>query len=93
MVFNLIYLLFICLIYLSSPQLVVSLLFLTAIAALAVTLGEDFGPNKDTSSETKNPSVYYANPVLYAVTWVNIASLTFIHCFGAQVGNMAFIML
>uniref|UniRef100_A0A8C4EQY9 ABC-type glutathione-S-conjugate transporter n=1 Tax=Dicentrarchus labrax TaxID=13489 RepID=A0A8C4EQY9_DICLA len=53
-------------------QLVVSLLFLTAIAALAVTLGEDFGPSKDPPSTVKNAGVYYANPVLYAVTWVNI---------------------
>uniref|UniRef100_A0A4W6CQK3 ATP-binding cassette, sub-family C (CFTR/MRP), member 2 n=1 Tax=Lates calcarifer TaxID=8187 RepID=A0A4W6CQK3_LATCA len=53
-----------------SPQLVVSLLFLTAIAGLAVTLGEDYGPNKDPSSTTKHPGVYYANPVLYAVTWI-----------------------
>lgn len=49
-------------------QLVVCLLFLTAIAALAVTLGEDYGPNKD--SAVKNPGVFYANPVLYAVTWI-----------------------
>ncbi|KAM9364701.1 ATP-binding cassette sub-family C member 2 [Pholidichthys leucotaenia] len=51
-----------------TKQVVVSLLFLTAIAALAVTLGEDYGPNKDTSS--KNPGVFYANPVLFAVTWI-----------------------
>ncbi|XP_040905275.1 canalicular multispecific organic anion transporter 1 [Toxotes jaculatrix] len=51
-------------------QLVVSLLLLTAIAALAVTLGEDYGPNKDTSTTMKHPGVYYANPVLYAVTWI-----------------------
>ncbi|KAL3972080.1 microtubule-associated serine/threonine kinase [Sarotherodon galilaeus] len=49
-------------------QLVVSLLFLTAIAHLGVTLGEDFGPNSDQSS--KNAGVYYANPVLFAVTWI-----------------------
>lgn len=57
---------------LSSPQLVVSLLLVTAIAALAVTLGEDYGPNKDSSSTVKNAGVFYVNPVLYAVTWVNI---------------------
>ncbi|XP_019116392.2 ATP-binding cassette sub-family C member 2 [Larimichthys crocea] len=50
-------------------QLVVSLLFLTAIATLAVTLGEDFGPIKDPPSTVKNPGVFYANPILYAVTW------------------------
>lgn len=49
-------------------QLVASLLFLTAIAHLGVTLGEDFGPNSDQSS--KNAGVYYANPVLFAVTWI-----------------------
>uniref|UniRef100_A0A669DWJ6 Canalicular multispecific organic anion transporter 1 n=1 Tax=Oreochromis niloticus TaxID=8128 RepID=A0A669DWJ6_ORENI len=49
-------------------QLVVSLLFLTAIAHLGVTLGEDFGPNSDQSST--NAGVYYANPVLFAVTWI-----------------------
>ncbi|KAM4591513.1 ATP-binding cassette sub-family C member 2 [Odontesthes bonariensis] len=48
-------------------QFVVSLLFLTAIASLAITLGEDFGPN---SSTVKNSAVYYTNPVLYAVTWI-----------------------
>ncbi|XP_039477391.1 canalicular multispecific organic anion transporter 1-like isoform X2 [Oreochromis aureus] len=49
-------------------QLVVSLLFLMAIAHLGVTLGEDFGPNSDQSST--NAGVYYANPVLFAVTWI-----------------------
>ncbi|XP_068597286.1 ATP-binding cassette sub-family C member 2 [Brachionichthys hirsutus] len=53
-----------------SKQLVVSLLFLAAVAGLAVTLGEDFGPNKNALSTEKNPGVYYTNPVLYAVTWV-----------------------
>ncbi|XP_024152521.1 canalicular multispecific organic anion transporter 1 isoform X2 [Oryzias melastigma] len=48
-------------------QFVVALLLLTAIAGLAVTLGEDFGPN---SSTVKNAAVYYANPVLFAVTWI-----------------------
>uniref|UniRef100_A0A1A7YK11 ATP-binding cassette, sub-family C (CFTR/MRP), member 2 n=2 Tax=Iconisemion striatum TaxID=60296 RepID=A0A1A7YK11_9TELE len=48
-------------------QLVVSLLFLTAIAGLAVTLGEDFGPH---SSSEKNATVYYTNPVLFVVTWI-----------------------
>uniref|UniRef100_A0A3P9ASD7 Canalicular multispecific organic anion transporter 1 n=1 Tax=Maylandia zebra TaxID=106582 RepID=A0A3P9ASD7_9CICH len=49
-------------------QLVASLLFLTAIAHLGVTLGEDFGPNSDQSSE--NAAAYYANPVLFAITWI-----------------------
>nr|XP_057915142.1 canalicular multispecific organic anion transporter 1 isoform X1 [Doryrhamphus excisus]XP_057915143.1 canalicular multispecific organic anion transporter 1 isoform X1 [Doryrhamphus excisus] len=51
-------------------QLVAALLFLTAIASLAVTLGEDFSPNQDPPSPEKNPSVYYVNPILYAVSWV-----------------------
>lgn len=60
-------------------QLVVSLLFVVAIAALAVTLGEDFGQNNDQPSTQKNPGVYYANPVLYAVSWVNIPNFVSIH--------------
>uniref|UniRef100_A0A669DFE0 ATP-binding cassette, sub-family C (CFTR/MRP), member 2 n=1 Tax=Oreochromis niloticus TaxID=8128 RepID=A0A669DFE0_ORENI len=60
-----------------SANLVVSLLFLTAIAHLGVTLGEDFGPNSDQSSI--NAGVYYANPVLFAVTWVNRATFIFIY--------------
>ncbi|KAF3708249.1 Canalicular multispecific organic anion transporter 1 [Channa argus] len=51
-------------------QLVVSLLFLTAVAGLGVTLGEDYGPSKDPPSAVKNPGVYYGNPVLFAVTWI-----------------------
>uniref|UniRef100_A0A671YF42 ATP-binding cassette, sub-family C (CFTR/MRP), member 2 n=1 Tax=Sparus aurata TaxID=8175 RepID=A0A671YF42_SPAAU len=51
-------------------QAVVSLLLLTAIAGLAITLGEDYGPSADTPSTLKNPGVYYANPVLYIVTWI-----------------------
>lgn len=49
-------------------QLVVFLLFLTAVAGLAVTLGEDYGPSRN--STDKNPGVYYANPVLFAVSWL-----------------------
>lgn len=59
-----------------SPQLVVSLLFLTAIAGLAVTLGEDFGPSSDKSMT--NFAVYYTNPVLFAITWVNFSCFFFI---------------
>lgn len=51
-------------------QLVVSLLLLVAIAALAVTLGEDYGPGEDPPSTEKHAGVYYANPVLFAVTWI-----------------------
>ncbi|XP_047459450.1 canalicular multispecific organic anion transporter 1 [Mugil cephalus] len=51
-------------------QLVVSLLLLASIAALAVTLGEDYGPSEDQAPAVKNAGVYYANPVLYAVTWI-----------------------
>ncbi|XP_028983418.1 canalicular multispecific organic anion transporter 1 [Betta splendens] len=51
-------------------QLVVSLLLLTAIASLAVTLGEDYGPSNDSRPTVKNPGVFYANPVLFAVSWI-----------------------
>ncbi|XP_056148222.1 canalicular multispecific organic anion transporter 1 [Lampris incognitus] len=51
-------------------QLVVGLLFLTAIAGLALTVGEDYGPERDKNTTDGNPGVFYANPVLYAVSWV-----------------------
>ncbi|XP_014823925.1 PREDICTED: canalicular multispecific organic anion transporter 1-like [Poecilia mexicana] len=51
-------------------QLVVFLLFLTAIGGLIVTLVEDFGRN---SSAEKNSAVHYTNPVLFAVTWILLA--------------------
>uniref|UniRef100_A0A8C7R279 ATP-binding cassette, sub-family C (CFTR/MRP), member 2 n=1 Tax=Oncorhynchus mykiss TaxID=8022 RepID=A0A8C7R279_ONCMY len=51
-------------------QIVVGLLFLTAIAGLAVTLGEDYGPTRDTTATEKNPWVFYANPILFAVSWI-----------------------
>uniref|UniRef100_A0A3B3TUD5 Canalicular multispecific organic anion transporter 1-like n=1 Tax=Poecilia latipinna TaxID=48699 RepID=A0A3B3TUD5_9TELE len=51
-------------------QLVVFLLFLTAIGGLIVTLVEDFGRN---SSAEKNSAVHYTNPVLFAVTWVKFS--------------------
>ncbi|XP_062374958.1 canalicular multispecific organic anion transporter 1 [Sardina pilchardus] len=49
-------------------QILTGLLFLTAVAGLAVTLGEDFGPNSD--STTKNAAVFYTNPVLFTVSWI-----------------------
>lgn len=64
-----------CLLSCFSPQVVTSLLFLAAIAALGLTLGEDYGPTEGTPSPTKNPTVFYANPVLFAVTWVNTAAV------------------
>uniref|UniRef100_A0A8C8HMP8 ATP-binding cassette, sub-family C (CFTR/MRP), member 2 n=1 Tax=Oncorhynchus tshawytscha TaxID=74940 RepID=A0A8C8HMP8_ONCTS len=51
-------------------QIVVGLLFLTAIAGLAVTLGEDYGPTRDATATEKNPWVFYANPILFAVSWI-----------------------
>lgn len=60
---------------LSSPQFVASLLFLTAIAGLGLTLGEDYGPPEGTPSPTKNPAVFLVNPILFAVSWVNIAAV------------------
>uniref|UniRef100_A0A669F1U5 Canalicular multispecific organic anion transporter 1 n=1 Tax=Oreochromis niloticus TaxID=8128 RepID=A0A669F1U5_ORENI len=47
-------------------QLVVSLLFLTAIAHLGVTLGEDFGPNSDQSS-TNAGCVFYVVMCLLSI--------------------------
>lgn len=64
-----------CLLSCLSPQFVTSLLFLVAISALGLTLGEDYGPTEGTPSPTKNPTVFYANPVLFAVTWVNTAAV------------------
>ncbi|MED6240449.1 hypothetical protein ATANTOWER_021292, partial [Ataeniobius toweri] len=48
-------------------QIVVLLLFLTAIGGLIITLLQDFGPN---SSGEKISTVYYTNPVLFTVTWI-----------------------
>lgn len=73
-----------------SPQLVVSLLFLTAIAALALTLGEDYGPNNGPSSTVKHPGVYYANPVLFAVSWVNIVGFVHLICGSAMVWDLCY---
>lgn len=50
-------------------QVVAGLLLLTAVAELAVTLGEDFGPSSDEDAQ-KNPAVLYTNPVLFAVSWI-----------------------
>ncbi|XP_067276901.1 canalicular multispecific organic anion transporter 1 isoform X2 [Pseudorasbora parva] len=52
-----------------SKQIVAGLLFLTAIAELALTLGEDYGPSSESSAH-KHPAVLYTNPVLFAVSWV-----------------------
>lgn len=55
----------------------VGLLFITAIAGLGLTLGEDFGPSDEASvTSQKNATVFYVNPVLFAVSWVNIASFS-----------------
>uniref|UniRef100_A0A674BLT2 ATP binding cassette subfamily C member 2 n=1 Tax=Salmo trutta TaxID=8032 RepID=A0A674BLT2_SALTR len=53
-----------------GKQIVVGLLFLTAVAGLAVTLGEDYGPTRDTTATEKNPWVFYANPILFTVSWI-----------------------
>uniref|UniRef100_A0A8C2I0L7 Uncharacterized protein n=1 Tax=Cyprinus carpio TaxID=7962 RepID=A0A8C2I0L7_CYPCA len=50
-------------------QVVAGLLLLTAIAELALTLGEDYGPSSDSTAQ-KHPAVLYTNPVLFAVSWV-----------------------
>ncbi|KAF4071490.1 hypothetical protein AMELA_G00273860 [Ameiurus melas] len=49
-------------------QVVTGLLFLTAIAGLAVTLAEDYRPMDD-SLVKKTPAVLYVNPVLFGVSW------------------------
>uniref|UniRef100_A0A672K2V6 ABC-type glutathione-S-conjugate transporter n=1 Tax=Sinocyclocheilus grahami TaxID=75366 RepID=A0A672K2V6_SINGR len=48
---------------------VAGLLLLTAIAELPLTLAEDYGPSSDSTAQ-KHPVVLYANPVLFAVSWV-----------------------
>uniref|UniRef100_A0A673LQK9 Canalicular multispecific organic anion transporter 1-like n=1 Tax=Sinocyclocheilus rhinocerous TaxID=307959 RepID=A0A673LQK9_9TELE len=50
-------------------QVVSGLLFLTAIAELALTLAEDYGPSSDSTAQ-KHPAVLYTNPVLFAVSWI-----------------------
>ncbi|KAL1263560.1 hypothetical protein QQF64_006299, partial [Cirrhinus molitorella] len=50
-------------------QVVAGLLLLTAIAELALTLGEDYGPSSDSTAQ-KHPVVLYTNPVLFAVSWI-----------------------
>ncbi|XP_026080611.1 canalicular multispecific organic anion transporter 1-like isoform X1 [Carassius auratus] len=50
-------------------QVVSGLLLLTAIAELALTLGEDHGPSTDSSAQ-KHPAVLYTNPALFAVSWM-----------------------
>uniref|UniRef100_A0A8C1PNS5 ABC-type glutathione-S-conjugate transporter n=1 Tax=Cyprinus carpio TaxID=7962 RepID=A0A8C1PNS5_CYPCA len=50
-------------------QVVAGLLLLTAIAELALTLGEDYGPSSDSTAQ-KHPAVLYTNPVLFAVSWM-----------------------
>lgn len=53
------------------------LLFLTAIAGLAVTLAEDYGPLNDSSVKT-NPVVLYVNPLLFGVSWVSCHAIIII---------------
>lgn len=55
-----------------------SLLFMTAIAGLGLTLSEDYGPTEVTPPPTKNPAVFLANPILFAVSWVNTAAVIMI---------------
>uniref|UniRef100_A0A673LNI6 ABC-type glutathione-S-conjugate transporter n=1 Tax=Sinocyclocheilus rhinocerous TaxID=307959 RepID=A0A673LNI6_9TELE len=50
-------------------KVVSGLLFLTAIAELALTLAEDYGPSSDSTAQ-KHPAVLYTNPVLFAVSWI-----------------------
>ncbi|XP_039546373.1 canalicular multispecific organic anion transporter 1 isoform X1 [Pimephales promelas] len=50
-------------------QVVCGLLLLTALAELALTLGEDYGPSSEPAAQ-KHPAVFYTNPVLFAVSWI-----------------------
>jgi len=52
----------------SPPQLVAGLLFITALAGLALTLGEAHGPSEGARSHA---AVFYVNPVLFACSWVH----------------------
>ncbi|KAG9341055.1 hypothetical protein JZ751_019809 [Albula glossodonta] len=51
-------------------QIIAGLLLLTAVAGLAVTLGEDYGPSSDRETNGTNPAVLYTNPVLFIISWV-----------------------
>uniref|UniRef100_A0A3B1JVZ0 ABC transporter TMD0 domain-containing protein n=1 Tax=Astyanax mexicanus TaxID=7994 RepID=A0A3B1JVZ0_ASTMX len=53
----------------TCKQALGGLLLLTAVAALALTLAEDYGAASDSSSP-KSPAVLYANPVLFIVSWL-----------------------
>uniref|UniRef100_A0A4W4G035 ABC-type glutathione-S-conjugate transporter n=1 Tax=Electrophorus electricus TaxID=8005 RepID=A0A4W4G035_ELEEL len=55
-------------------QVLAGLLFLTAIAGLLFTLAEDYGPSSNSSAK-KIPAVLYANPVLFATSWVLVLLL------------------
>uniref|UniRef100_A0A673HPC8 ATP-binding cassette, sub-family C (CFTR/MRP), member 2 n=1 Tax=Sinocyclocheilus rhinocerous TaxID=307959 RepID=A0A673HPC8_9TELE len=59
-------------------QVVAGLLLLTAIAELALTLAEDYGPSSDSTAQ-KHPAALYTNPVLFAVSWVTYRSIYLIN--------------
>ncbi|XP_056465276.1 ATP-binding cassette sub-family C member 2-like isoform X2 [Gadus chalcogrammus] len=50
-----------------SKQLVAGLLFIIAIAGLALTLGEDYGASSGAGSHAL---VFYVNPIIYAISWM-----------------------
>uniref|UniRef100_A0A3B1IP99 Canalicular multispecific organic anion transporter 1-like n=1 Tax=Astyanax mexicanus TaxID=7994 RepID=A0A3B1IP99_ASTMX len=50
-----------------SKQVLVSLLFLSAVAELASSFGEDYGSEEQ---KKKNPPVLFINPSIYAVSWL-----------------------
>ncbi|KAG2462234.1 AB1C protein, partial [Polypterus senegalus] len=56
-------------------QLLVALLFLTAVAGIAITVAEDYGNYQDPTREKPNPAVLYTNPILYACSWGDIPDL------------------
>ncbi len=57
-------------------KVVSGLLLLTAVAELALTLGEDYGPSSDSTAH-KHPAVLYTNPVLFAVSWIAFISIIY----------------
>uniref|UniRef100_UPI00398F0E09 ATP-binding cassette sub-family C member 2 n=1 Tax=Pristiophorus japonicus TaxID=55135 RepID=UPI00398F0E09 len=53
-------------------QILAVLLFLTSVAGLVITVMEDFGSYMDPTPDKLNPVVLYANPSIYAATWLMV---------------------
>lgn len=76
-------------IYLIKQSLVI-LLFLNTVAALAITVAEDFGEYRDPTPGKLNPIVLYTNPSLYIVTWILVMVIqeTKRHCIRKDSGTL-----